>query len=188
MSCDVSITRLERLEEWAYDYLPDWFWRCWRFCGEWLPPYMIKRRLKWFWQKRTRGFDDRELWSLEYTIAKYILPRLIAFKEFERMGIPGTFFDEKDIDCRDDKAAARQQEEFLEKSIATFQYLVGANEDDLDSMDMGMNHELPFKEMMKSKNIDQTKMHAYRAEIARRDLVIEEGLQLFAKHFRTLWD
>lgn len=41
----------------------------------------MKRQIKWFWQRLTRGFDDRETWSLETTIAEYILPRLVRFKE-----------------------------------------------------------------------------------------------------------
>lgn len=40
-----------------------------------------KRHPLWWWQRRTRGFDDRELWSLDYTIAKFVYPRLRAFRE-----------------------------------------------------------------------------------------------------------
>jgi hypothetical protein len=43
----------------------------------------FKLHIKWWWQRKTRGFDDRELWSLDYTIAKFALPRLIAFKEIK---------------------------------------------------------------------------------------------------------
>jgi len=38
-------------------------------------------------QRMTRGFDDSELWSLDITISKFILPRLIAFKK-EHSGYP----------------------------------------------------------------------------------------------------
>jgi len=31
-------------------------------------------------QREERGWDDTELWSLDYTIAKFILPRLKVFK------------------------------------------------------------------------------------------------------------
>jgi hypothetical protein len=40
---------------------------------------MIKG-VKWTWQRLTRGFDDRELWSLDVSLASYIVPRLEAFK------------------------------------------------------------------------------------------------------------
>jgi len=41
----------------------------------------MNKHIKWWWQRRVRGFDDRELWSLDYTIAKYALPRLKRFKD-----------------------------------------------------------------------------------------------------------
>ena len=34
----------------------------------------------WAEQRKDRGFDDRELWNLDHTIAQFILPRLKAFK------------------------------------------------------------------------------------------------------------
>jgi hypothetical protein len=36
-------------------------------------------RFKWFFQRRIRGFDDRELWSLEDTFYNWLLPRLESF-------------------------------------------------------------------------------------------------------------
>lgn len=40
-----------------------------------------KRDIKLFWQRRTRGWSDDETWSLDYSLAKIILPRLKRFKE-----------------------------------------------------------------------------------------------------------
>ena len=40
-----------------------------------------KRHFLWWWQRRRRGFDDRELWSLDYVIAKFVYPRLRAFRD-----------------------------------------------------------------------------------------------------------
>jgi len=34
----------------------------------------------WMRQRLTRGFDDRELWSLDNTIATFVAPRLAAFR------------------------------------------------------------------------------------------------------------
>lgn len=39
-------------------------------------------------QRLERGFDNTELWSLDVTIAKFILPRLKEFKN-QTCGIPG---------------------------------------------------------------------------------------------------
>jgi len=32
-------------------------------------------------QRAERGWDDRETWSLDYTVAKFMLPRLQRFRE-----------------------------------------------------------------------------------------------------------
>ena len=50
------------------------------------------RHLRWFWQRRIRGFDDRELWSLDISLAEYIVPRLKAFRDVnvEHVVCPGT--------------------------------------------------------------------------------------------------
>jgi hypothetical protein len=40
-----------------------------------------KRHFRWWWQRRTQGFDDRELWNLDYTTLKFLYPRLKAFRD-----------------------------------------------------------------------------------------------------------
>lgn len=39
------------------------------------------RRIRFWLQRRVRKFSDDELWSLDVTIAKFILPRLRRFKQ-----------------------------------------------------------------------------------------------------------
>jgi hypothetical protein len=35
---------------------------------------------KFLWQRLVRGWDDSELWDLDFTIAKFVLPRLKEFR------------------------------------------------------------------------------------------------------------
>ena len=42
-----------------------------------------RKRLKRFWQRVTRGWDDSDLWSLDMTIAKFALPRLARFRQID---------------------------------------------------------------------------------------------------------
>jgi hypothetical protein len=42
-------------------------------------PWRIKQAIKWWFQRRTRGFDDSDMWGLDYSLAKLILPRLQVF-------------------------------------------------------------------------------------------------------------
>jgi len=44
----------------------------WNLGGRWLT---------FWWQRRIRGFDDSELWSLDYTMCKFMAPRLRALQE-----------------------------------------------------------------------------------------------------------
>lgn len=49
-----------------------------------------KRQLKFYQQRTTRGFDDTELWNLDTTILKFIIPRLKEFKK-KTVGYPTVF-------------------------------------------------------------------------------------------------
>ena len=37
--------------------------------------------MTFWWQRRTRGFDDSDMWSLDYTLCKFLAPRLRALAE-----------------------------------------------------------------------------------------------------------
>lgn len=41
----------------------------------------MSRFLKHSYQKLTRGFSDEDIWNLDVTIAKFILPRLKEYKD-----------------------------------------------------------------------------------------------------------
>ena len=49
----------------------------------------LKRRIKFLKQRLSRGFSDEELWNLDHTLVKYILPRLKAFKDYHGSYPPG---------------------------------------------------------------------------------------------------
>lgn len=60
----------------------------------WRPSWMSKRGLRFLWQKLTRGFSDDETWALDYTVAKFTLPRLKLLREIEP-GHPGCYTQEQ---------------------------------------------------------------------------------------------
>lgn len=45
---------------------------------------MVIRALKFWWQRRTRGWDDSDTWSLDYTCAKWLLPRFRRYRELQK--------------------------------------------------------------------------------------------------------
>lgn len=56
---------------------------------------------KHWWQRRTRGFDDSQTWSLDHTIAVFTLPRLRRFKELNN-GYPHGFTEDSWNEAIDD--------------------------------------------------------------------------------------
>ena len=51
-------------------------------------PWYIIKQIKYFCQRRIRGFSDDQLWCLDCTIIRFILPRL---KRFRDLGPPNSF-------------------------------------------------------------------------------------------------
>jgi len=76
--------------------------------------YDYVRPLKHFVQRRVCGFDDSELWSLDHSLAKLILPRLKRFRKCAP-GYPGCLSSEK------------EWEAILDKMIVAFEF--AASED-----------------------------------------------------------
>lgn len=49
------------------------------FIGKFIKKFQYK--LLSCWQRLTKGYADEEIWNLDLTIAKFILPRLKAFRK-----------------------------------------------------------------------------------------------------------
>jgi hypothetical protein len=60
----------------------------------------IDARMEYKRQRLERGFDDTEVWNLDGTFAKFVLPRLKRFKEVNR-GYPADITYEDWCDCID---------------------------------------------------------------------------------------
>lgn len=79
-----------------------------------------KRHFRWFKQRRQRGFDDRDLWNLDTTMARFILPRLKAFRECYG-GCPSEFLDENDKGIHE---GMKRWEKIQNEIIEVFEILV----------------------------------------------------------------
>jgi hypothetical protein len=42
---------------------------------------LFPRSIRFWWQRRTRGWDDSDTWSLDNTMCSWLLPRIKRFKE-----------------------------------------------------------------------------------------------------------
>jgi hypothetical protein len=72
---------------------------------------------RFLWQKITRGWDDSDTWSLDYTLAKWILPRLKRFKQLS-FGCPTNFTE-------------KQWDEMIDEMIWAFDYIANDRENEI---------------------------------------------------------
>jgi hypothetical protein len=69
---------------------------------------LFKRSVKFWWQRRVRGWDDSDTWSLDYSLPKVILPRLKRFKKL-KIGVP-------------EELSVQEWNSILDKMIAAFEF------------------------------------------------------------------
>lgn len=64
------------------------------FAAWWRAHGFDTRHFRWWWERRSQGFDERETWCLSTTILEFTLPRL---QTFPRGGqAPGSFIFQED--------------------------------------------------------------------------------------------
>ncbi len=103
-------------------------------------PKLLKRDARFAWQRVTRGFDDSETFSLDYSLAQAILPRLRRFKEVAH-ATPSDIPEE-------------EWNAILDKMISAFEFASS-----------------------------EARWNADESEYVRH----QEGINLFAKHYFSLW-
>lgn len=133
---------------------------------------MKKRQRKKWLKKHGKYVPYSDLWSLDITIAKFVLPRLKKFKK-ENIGYPG--IDEMDTPEKWDEA--------LDKMILAFEYVISWDDWWLDDPKYNYlvaesKYDDEYVAKIRKSHFDEGK---------RRQAVINEGLQLFAKWFQHLW-
>lgn len=71
----------------------------------------VKRKIRFIYQKVTLGFSDRDTWNLDYTMAKFLLPRLIRYKQI--------------CDCCPSRLDVQEWNLILEKIIRSMEIVSG---------------------------------------------------------------
>lgn len=156
-------------------YLNVYYWFKRNFDWVWTP-CILRGYLKRAWQRCTRGWSDRDLWSLDYTIAKFALPRLIELKKVQH-GIPNTMFvklpkGKYNHSKKQTAAAQKKWNEVLDEIIFAMDYVANCREHDY----------YPKKTWPeKTTKEDYNELRAVEERV-------QKGLVLFGTHFRSLWD
>lgn len=92
-----------------------------------MSPRWLLLTLRMWWQSRTRGWSDEELWSLDHSIAEFLAPRLRRLAEITHgspSGYPNKYYSrdaETDHESwrRDLAAAAEAFAEYVDCAQAT---------------------------------------------------------------------
>lgn len=165
----------------TWDELSNKLWRLW---DRHLAPDQLRWKVVAFFQRRIRGFDDSELWSLDYTILKFILPRLKRYRASNRIGWPGpeAIFD---IKYEDFQALSVPEREILNaQSLEEWDRM-------LDKMIRAIELQIEHDGIFLKPNPDWKEGDSRRGErIGSPELEAEhkEGWNLFVKWFHALWD
>lgn len=142
-----------------------------------------RTRKKWL-KKHDQYIAPKELWNLDYTVAKFVLPRLIKFKE-NSLGFPG--YDEADT--------MDKWQDILQKMITAFEYIVTDDDWWVDDPRYDYSDGIHIEIDKDKKTLFHFRIDDWAKEIEnnrdteqdRRNEAIKEGLELFSKYFRHLW-
>ena len=169
--------------------------------AKWLADTWFADLCQWIHNKRKRTekihIDHYDVWNMAETLASIALPMLKMLKE-QKHGYPcstpayqyhadwqhgQTCFDfYRDSDNIVDEASARQWDEYMDKMIFAFECICDENDDD----------KFWTGEYDKTKEFLEdgwTGTREYDLKGAQEhSLKIQEGLDLFAKYYRNLWD
>ena len=140
------------------------------------------REIKYSIQRAIRGYSSSDIWSLDYAIARRVLPMLIAFRKADKMGVPTTMFEEPfktEYSDEEHKKADKKWNDILDKMIYAFKYVVydgawGGGDEHREELGIKLEEGSDRKYEKKSWE-EANKRH-------------KEGMKLFAEHFMSLWD
>lgn len=146
----------------------------------------------WFYDKRKRRIkvkiDDYDTWNLDYTLALIILPALKAYKNNHDSSYPGDLKSHEEWEAVLDKmiwsfeniATDYEEDEFYTEVIGKIYF----PEPKRDQKPYDKNHwwtHFGFNRSFSHMRFDSEGYTKHREKV-------QEGLNLFGKYFRNLWD
>ena len=150
--------------------------------------------LRRIWQNLTRGWNDSDIWNLDHTIAIFVIPRLKKLKE-KTNGYPGSL----EINESDYEEGMIQWKQILDKMIYAFEGIAfrldkieiksaGGKLEIVNDKSSDKYSTLEYVGTKEQKELHEQYMNKYKKDSEEEQKKIEEGLQLFTKHFQSLWD
>ena len=143
-------------------------------------------------------FSNRQCWNLDYYLAKFIAGGLRSFLKMKRYGVPNEYAEKyRSEDDKELKAASEAWDNDLRKMLWAFEEIASDYRNDPHSIWF----DKAYKET-EAKGLDpfgisdgntlQDNMPDMPKEVweAHKEYgrKIQEGTELFGKHFQSLWD
>lgn len=148
-----------------------------------LIPRAQRRKVAFFFQRRNRGFDETELWCLDWTILKFILPRLKAFRETQQGSWPGpeAIFD---IDYQEyEELNGDEKVDLRERSLEEWDRMI-------DKMIRAIELQLRYEGVFVTRNPEWEKGDPWCNKFRHSpelEAEYDEGWNLFFRWFHHLW-
>ena len=129
---------------------------------------LVFNHIKWFFQRLYRGWDERNLWSLDVALAKWLLPQLEAFRK-NLHGYPHGITE-------------REWDKILDKIIWSFSYVADKTPEQDEVYTM-------ISKSVDGIEVKDKKLHKKATrKLDNLEIRYQEGIDLFSKWFRNLWD
>lgn len=177
-------------DEFEREDFPEWVDKF----GDWIAKTPIANFLQWIYDVKERKIkvkvDEWDLYSADHTLALVILPVLKEYRKSKRYGIPMNLdISYIPLDDEGEEKMMQDWNNILDKMIWSFEQIINseANLDDFWIEKPDFDNCEKCSDFIDKINSGSGGRYDYEARKAYDDK-IQEGLDLFGKHFRSLWD
>jgi len=122
------------------------------------------KEIKWFYQRVTRGYSDRDLWCPYEYLGGIIIKTLTAYKNLKKTGHPANLNSVEEWDA------------ILDKMVDGF----------IGLLDLDDNSGL-IEEYLQVKN-DVVLLDEWVKKIEKKETEDEDNAKLFIEYFKSLWN
>lgn len=162
------------------ELLPWWKHFYYNFNDNWIKlstwRYRVNRWYLWLFEY---GFNPKDVWSLNYTLSKWILPRLKKLKEIKQ-GVPTILFNDNELLIAYEKENGRLIE--IDKFNEDDEFKCNKKLWDFAMQKMINSFELSIKDINGDIKYNNIKNYNEQQD------EIQLGLRFFAKYFNCLWN
>jgi len=129
------------LNYWVKEIPYPWYERLWDSIKEIFNFRKYYQKIKYFCQRRIRGWDDSETWNLDISFYKWVYPRLIRFKQLTN-GYPNRYLEFEDWIAELDKRI-EQVRRIIENDEYDFPYHEYLTKESIDAINKRFGKKVP---------------------------------------------